>query len=88
MNLDRNIQDSFHTINAVRASPSLFLNKYQQELPSYNAKIYKDKVKTREGVSALKDLLSDLSSRQAITQPLKWSFGLHMVADEQARSLA
>lgn len=47
MNLDKNIENTFHLINHVRSSPSEFISKYQNATNIYNDKILRDKVKTR-----------------------------------------
>jgi len=33
-------------------------------------------------------LLNDLNQKKSIENKLKWSFGLHMIADQQAKLLA
>jgi uncharacterized protein YkwD len=87
MNLDRNIESAFHLINQVRCTPTDFASKHQQTANHYNGKIFRNTIKTREGVAAFNDLIADLTKRHSIHSPLKWSFGLHMIADEQARRL-
>ena len=64
------------------------MHLYGNALDRYNGKIFRDRVKTREGDHALRDLLNDLRERPAIDRKLKWCFGLHMIADQQARRLA
>lgn len=54
---------------------------------AYNGNLFDNKVKTREGVRALDDLLNDLKNRPDINQRLKWSFALHLAADDQASIL-
>lgn len=51
---------------------------------SYQGNLFKNKVKTREGPEALRDLMGDLAQRNPVLNRLKWSFALHMAADEQA----
>ena len=88
MNSDRIIDDTFNCINRVRSNPEEFVNIYGRASEHYNGKIFRDRVKTREGEHALKDLLNDLRQRPAIGRKLQWCFGLHMIADQQARRLA
>ena len=88
MNSDRIIDDTFNCINRVRTNPEEFVHTYGNALGHYNGKIFRDRVKTREGDHALRDLLNDLRQRSALEKKLKWSFGLHMIADQQARRLA
>jgi hypothetical protein len=38
-------------------------------------------------VNALQNLLTDLKARSPVIKKLKWSFALHMAADEQAIKL-
>ena len=85
--MDKNIDDIFQLINRVRSNPGEFIDKYGSAVNRYEGKIYKDTIKTREGVEALNDLFRDLKGRSRIEQPLRWSFGLHMVADAQAKKL-
>lgn len=87
MDLDKNIENTFHLINQVRCSPQQFVDKYRQNANNYKDKIFKDKIKTREGVSAFLDLINDLKNRQSSNNKLKWCYGLHMIADQQARKL-
>jgi hypothetical protein len=49
--------------------------------------IYRENVKTREGVNAVQNLINELQQKQPIQRRLKWSFALHMAADEQAIKL-
>lgn len=53
----------------------------------YQGRIFKNSIKTREGTRALDDLIDDFSKRRTIDYRLKWSFALHMAADEQATIL-
>lgn len=87
MDLDKIIDSTFNLINQVRHDPYAFLQKYAPLDNQYQGKIFKDKIKTREGANALHDLLDDLRNRPPIDQKLQWCFGLHMVADQQARKL-
>ncbi len=87
MDLDKNIENTFHLINQARCSPHEFVDKYRENIKNYNDKIYKNKIKTREGVAAFLDLIGDLKNRQGSNNKLKWCYGLHMIADEQARRL-
>ena len=54
---------------------------------AYNGNLFDNKIKTREGARALEDLLKDLGGRPEINQRLKWSFALHLAADDQASAL-
>lgn len=87
MNLDKNIETVFKLLNQARSSPEDVINKYKSLASGFNNRIYKDRIKTREGVAAVDDLLNDLRTRQRISEKLKWSFGLHMLADQKARLL-
>jgi len=87
MNLDKNIETVFNLLNQARSSPGDLINKYKSLASNFSGRIYKDRIKTREGVAAVDDLLNDLRTRQRITDKLKWSFGLHMLADQKARLL-
>ena len=88
MNDNDRIDEVFTLINDVRANPANFVHTYTSLFKQYNGKIYKDKIKTREGVQALNDLITDLKNRRPIQNKLQWSFALHMLADEQARKLS
>ena len=88
MNLDKNIETVFNLLNQARASPEDLISKYKSIGSNFNGRIYKDRIKTREGVTAVDDLLTDLGSRKRVSEKLKWSFGLHMLADEKARLLS
>lgn len=88
MNSDKVIDDAFNMINRVRSDPQEFVHTYGKDLDQYNGKIFRDKIKTREGDHALRDMLNDLRGRSGLDRKLKWCFGLHMVADQQARRLA
>ena len=88
MNSDRIIDDTFNCINRVRSNPAEFVHVFGNLLNQYNGKIYKDRVKTREGDHALRDLLNHLRDLRGIDRKLQWCFGLHMIADQQARRLA
>lgn len=87
MNFDTLIDDAFNHINSVRSKPQQLLHTYAPLINNYDGKIYKDKIRTREGVNALHDLLDDLTTRKGNSDALKWCFGLHMIADQQARRL-
>jgi hypothetical protein len=87
MDLDRNIDDVFQLVNRVRSNPGEFVGKYASDADRYEGKIFKESIKTREGVEALNDLFQDLKSRNRVEHALKWCFGLHMVADAQAKKL-
>jgi hypothetical protein len=84
---DRRIDDAFNAINQVRANPAEFVHNYTSLFKEYNGKIYKDHIKTREGAEALNDLITDLKARRPTPNGLQWCFGLHMIADQQARRL-
>lgn len=87
MDLDKAVDEIFTLLNRVRSDPR---NAAQQMLSlkeRYSDKMYNQNIKTREGVAALYDLLTDLKSRPKNNNNLKWSFALHMVADEQAKLL-
>jgi uncharacterized protein YkwD len=88
MNSDKMIDDVFTLINQVRSDPQEYVHRFGDLLNHYQGKIYKDRIKTREGELALRDLLNDLRGRQGIDRKLQWCFGLHMIADQQARRLA
>ena len=88
MNSDKIIDEAFNAINHVRSNPEQYVHTYGNALDSYNGKIFRDRVKTREGDHALRDLLNDLRTRSPVERKLQWCFGLHMVADQQARRLA
>lgn len=50
MNLNKNIQDTFHLINRARTHPRQLADKYNEHKSEYNDKIFRNSVKTREGV--------------------------------------
>lgn len=85
---DKRIDDAFNAINQVRANPAEFVHNYTSLFKEYNGKIYKDHIKTREGAEALNDLITDLKARRPTPNGLQWCFGLHMIADQQARRLS
>lgn len=85
MNLNKNLENAFNTINQVREHPAIFIEKFREFIPKYEGKIFKNKIKTREGEAAINDLMSDLRNRQNNANKLKWCFGLHMIADQIAR---
>ncbi len=87
MHHDRLIEELFTTINQLRQSPTDAVHRFQHLDSLYSGKIFRGRFKTREGPTAVKDLLYDLKSRHGNDQKLKWSFGLHMIADEKARIL-
>lgn len=88
MSQDRVIDDVFTTINQVRANPAEFVHNYTALFKQYQGKIFKDHLKTREGAEALNDLITDLKARRPTPNGLQWCFGLHMIADQQARRLS
>lgn len=88
MDSDKVIDDTFNQLNMVRSNPADSLHTFSNLLTHYNGRIYNDKVKTKEGDQALRDLLNDLRQRSPIQRKLQWCFGLHMIADRQARRLA
>lgn len=67
--------------------PSATASKMQDLQQQYQGRIYKKRFKTREGTEALNDLIKDFSNRKTIDKRLKWSFALHLAADEQATIL-
>ena len=87
MHLERSIEDVFAQINRVRHSPHDYALHHQDIESHYQGKLFRGRFKTREGPKAAKDLLYDLKNRHSNEHPLKWSFGLHMLADEKARLL-
>lgn len=90
MELDKKIDDIFNLLSRVRTNPGEFVTKYSELAQQYEGKIFRGRVKTREGVNALNDLIGDLKARSGgfqSPQPLKWCFGLHMIADAQAKRL-
>ena len=87
MHLERSIEDVFTQINRVRHSPVAYAQDNQNIQSLYQGKVFRDRFKTREGPKAAKDLLYDLKNRQNNDHSLKWSFGLHMLADQKARLL-
>lgn len=87
MNVERLVDDAFHQLNQVRSSPHEYAEIYAQLTNRYKGKIFRDRIKTREGVAAVNDLVATLNARKSCPNHLKWSFALHMAADEQARKL-
>lgn len=88
MSEDKRIDDVFTTINQVRTNPAEFVHNYTALFKQYQGKIFKDRIKTREGPEALNDLITDLKNRRPTLNGLQWCFGLHMIADQQARRLS
>lgn len=74
-------------LNKVRTEPQAEAVYYENARSLYNGLIYRENVKTREGANALQNLVNELRNRQPIPRKLKWSFALHMAADEQAIKL-
>lgn len=81
MNLDKNIENAFHLINQIRTNPQEFVDRHRDFSQYYKDKVFKERVKTREGVFAFSELINDLRARDRNARKLKWSFGLHMIAD-------
>ncbi len=81
MNEDKRIDEVFNLINQVRSNPAEFVHTYTPLFKQYNNKIFKDRIKTREGAEALNDLITDLKNRRPTYKKLQWCFGLHMIAD-------
>ena len=67
--------------------PAATARKMQELHSHFQGRVYKGRFKTREGTEALNDLIHDFSQRKTIDRRLKWSFALHLVADEQATIL-
>lgn len=74
-------------LNECRLHPKETAQQLAQLKPAFQGRLFKNKYQTREGPAALDDLIGDLSRRSPMASRLKWSFALHMAADEQATLL-
>lgn len=87
MDFEHILDDLYLQLNEVRLHPRETANKFAQLKSAYQGNVFKNQVKTREGPQALENLVQDLSQRSPMMKRLKWSFALHMAADEQASIL-
>lgn len=84
MDFEHVLDELYSRLNEIRLHPRETAAYLTQLKSSYNGKLFKNKVKTREGSNALMDLIGDFAQRKPILNRLKWSFALHMAADDQA----
>lgn len=81
MDFEHILDDLYTQLNNCRTNPREAANKLSQLKADYNGKLFRQKVKTREGAAALDNLIHDLSTRAPVPHKLQWSFALHMAAD-------
>ena len=87
MDFEHILDNLYLHLNDCRMRPHQASHHLQSLRPAYNGNLFKNKVKTREGVAALDNLIQDLQHRPEHNNRLKWSFALHLAADEQASVL-
>lgn len=71
----------FQNVNEIRLHPEAVAQQINHLRPAYNGNVFNNRIKTREGIRALDNLIQDLHNRQPNYQRLKWSFALHLAAD-------
>ena len=87
MDFEHILEDMFQNVNEIRLHPQAVAQQINHLRPAYNGNVFNNRIKTREGIRALDNLLQDLYNRHPNYQRLKWSFALHLAADEQASVL-
>lgn len=87
--MEENIDKIFDILNMIRTSPQEYATKITQVRDRYRGDIFMGNskhFKTFEGVKPFDELTDVLRTLKPV-QPLKWSFSLHVVADDHAQYL-
>lgn len=87
MDFEHILDDLYLQLNECRLHPRETANKLSQLKNAYQGNVFRNQYKTREGPQALENLIQDFMQRSPMGKRLKWSFALHMAADEQASIL-
>ena len=87
MDFEHILDDLYMRLNECRTRPHHVASQMQSLRSAYNGNLLRNKIRTREGPIALENLLNDLRHRREHDNKLKWSFALHLVADEHASLL-
>lgn len=87
MDFEHILDETYIHLNNVRMRPHQSAQQLHHLKSAYHGNLLKNKIKTREGPMALENLIQDLQRRPQHNNKLKWSFALHLAADEQASVL-
>lgn len=87
--MEETIDKLFDSINMVRTTPKFYADRLQSQRDQFHGDIFRTEskeIRTLEGVKPCDELINELVFMRPI-RPLKWSFSLHVVADDQAQYL-
>lgn len=87
--MEETIDKLFDTLNMVRSTPHIYAARLASMRDRFQGDIYRadsKEIRTFEGLKPVDELIGQLNLMRPV-RPLKWSFSLHVVADDQVQYL-